>query len=323
MLDILNLLPHEVSRNLIGYILMFYGAPKSGKTTVATQFPKSLLIAFEFGFNALPGIKVIPMVRWSPFKEVIMQLDTPESKAMYDYIIIDTGDLAYKAAEEFIFNKYGATEYSDIPYGKGYTYVEEEFDKTLRKIVQMGYGLIFISHDQEKTIKDQSGEEYTKIMPTLDKRARKVINRMCDIIGYTRIVEDPDSGKENTYLFMRGSSRFEAGSRFKYTSDYIIFTYENLVNDINNAIDKLGTKDKATLVDDQENNYEEKQIYNIEEELNLFYELANKLINKDIDYQEKITEIIEEELGINKNIKNCTEKQADIVHLITERISKL
>ena len=31
MLDLLSLQPHQVSRNLRGYSVMFYGEPKSGK----------------------------------------------------------------------------------------------------------------------------------------------------------------------------------------------------------------------------------------------------------------------------------------------------
>ena len=60
---------------------------------------------------------------------------------------------------------------------------------------------------------------------------------MADIIGYSRAVTD-DKGQNKTILFMRGTQRYEAGSRFKYTPDYIEFNYQNLVNAIGEAIDK-------------------------------------------------------------------------------------
>ena len=41
--------PHEVSRDLSGYSVLFYGTPKSGKTTIASHFPKALVFAFEKG----------------------------------------------------------------------------------------------------------------------------------------------------------------------------------------------------------------------------------------------------------------------------------
>ena len=34
-IDILGLTPHQVSRDLRGYSVFFYGEPKSGKTTTA------------------------------------------------------------------------------------------------------------------------------------------------------------------------------------------------------------------------------------------------------------------------------------------------
>ena len=53
--NLLDIAPHQVSRDMRGYIVFFYGEPKSGKTTTATKFPKHLLIAFEKGYNAIPG----------------------------------------------------------------------------------------------------------------------------------------------------------------------------------------------------------------------------------------------------------------------------
>lgn len=45
MIDIFNIEPHKISRNLKGYIIEIYGEPKSGKTTLATKFEKHLLLA--------------------------------------------------------------------------------------------------------------------------------------------------------------------------------------------------------------------------------------------------------------------------------------
>ena len=58
-MSLLDIKPHEVSRDLRGYSVFFYGDPKSGKTTIASKFPKALLLAFEKGYNALPGVYCI------------------------------------------------------------------------------------------------------------------------------------------------------------------------------------------------------------------------------------------------------------------------
>ena len=54
---------------------------------------------------------------------------------------------------------------------------------------------------------------------------------------YTRSVTD-ESGNEKVMAFCRGTSRFEAGSRFKYMPEYFELSYKNLVNAIGEAIDK-------------------------------------------------------------------------------------
>ena len=55
-LDLLSIQPHQVSRNLRGYSVFFYGEPKSGKTTTATKFPNHLLFAFD-DYNIVSSVE--------------------------------------------------------------------------------------------------------------------------------------------------------------------------------------------------------------------------------------------------------------------------
>jgi hypothetical protein len=66
--------------------------------------------------------------------------------------------------------------------------VGTEFDEAIRKILQLNYGLILISHSTDKVFKDEEGNEYNQIVPTLDKRGRLICERTCDIIGYSTSV---------------------------------------------------------------------------------------------------------------------------------------
>jgi hypothetical protein len=67
-IDLLNLKPHKVSRDLSGYITYIYGAPKTGKTTLATQMEGALLLAFEPGYHALPGVIPQDITSWAEMK---------------------------------------------------------------------------------------------------------------------------------------------------------------------------------------------------------------------------------------------------------------
>lgn len=66
---------------------------------------------------------------------------------------------------------------------KGYTMVAKEFDECLRKIVQLNYGLVLISHAVDKTFTDEAGHEYNQIVPTLGNKPRNIVARMCKKIA--------------------------------------------------------------------------------------------------------------------------------------------
>lgn len=329
-IDIFSIQPHQVSRDLRGYSVFFYGGWKTGKTTIASKFPNALLLAFEKGYNALAGVRPQPINSWAEFKKVLRQLKDERAKAMYETIVIDTADIAYDYCTKYICDNairsdggYGVDSISDIPFGKGYGLVEKEFDTALRSIVQMDYGLVIISHETDKTFTDESGTQYNKIVPTLDKRANNICARMCDIVGYSRAIADND-GNLVTKLFMRGTPRYEAGSRFKYTPDFIDFSYDNLVNAIANAIDKQAKEDGAQYFTDARKNAYEDTTKDLD-----FDELmkgCNKLITNMIDnnsdevfkefYQPRIVQITDRYLGRGQKMSQCSREQAEALSLI-------
>ena len=45
MINILELQPTKISRNLKGKFMLVYGEPKTGKTTLLSKLPKSLILA--------------------------------------------------------------------------------------------------------------------------------------------------------------------------------------------------------------------------------------------------------------------------------------
>ena len=325
VIDILSIQPHKVSKNLKGYTILIYGEPKSGKTTIASRFPKALLLAFEKGYSALPGIKAQPMNTWADMFRVMKQLKTEEAKEVYETIIIDTGDLAYEACERHVCGIHGVEKIGDIAYGAGYAEAGKLFDSVLQDLAKLGYGVVVISHSDDKTIKDESGEEYQRIQPTLPRTARKVVNRFCDIIGYSRIVkkiEDDGTEVEKTFLYMRATVRFEAGSRFKYTPNYIEFTYENLVNAIAQAVEKQAEENESSVTDEKSTMYEtDPKKY--EEVTNRFVEITSTLMEQDPKNQKEIEKVIEKYIGKGKRVSELNDKNTEIIDVINTELNNL
>ena len=65
MVDLLNLQPTTISRDLRSKYLSLYGQPKCGKTTFASQIKDNLIFSFEIGTNAISGIYALPITKWS------------------------------------------------------------------------------------------------------------------------------------------------------------------------------------------------------------------------------------------------------------------
>ena len=319
-MGLLDIKPHQVSRDLRGYSVFLYGAPKTGKTTIACKFPGALLLAFEKGYSTIGGVLAQPINSWSEFKKLFVEFKDPAVKERYQTIVIDTADIAYSYCEKYICTRESDAKHSyqnvaDIPYGKGYSMAMDEFDECIRKILQLGYGLVIISHDQDKTMKNENGEEYNQIIPTLDKRARLVCERTCDIIGYCREVEDQE-GHKTVRMFMRETSRYVAGSRFKYTPDSIELSYDNLVKAIADAIDEQERVSKGTTTNSFNNLHTDDIEYDFPALMKEVQQTVGALMSGHPEMEHKIVSIVDKHLGKGKKVSDCTPDQAALVDLI-------
>lgn len=101
-INLLDLTPHKVSRDLSGYITYIYGAEKSGKTTFASHMPSALILAFERGYNALPGVLAQDITSWGDMKQILRELKKPEVKERFKSVAVDTVDIAGQFCEKYI-----------------------------------------------------------------------------------------------------------------------------------------------------------------------------------------------------------------------------
>ncbi len=319
-----SLKPHEVSRDLRGYSVFMYGTPKSGKTTMASKFPKALILGFEKGYNAIPGVMAIPVNSWTEFRRYLIMLKDQETKDMYQTIVIDTADIAYDYCVQYVCDNNGVNSIGDLAYGKGYDLVAKEFDGCIRKILQLDYGLVLISHSTDRIEKDEKGEEYSRLEPTLNKRGRLICERTCDIVGLSRPTTNPD-GSVSTKFFMRETPRYVAGSRFKYIVPVIEFTYENLVKAISDAIDEEAKHtNNQFITSERENNYiEENEHPSFSEMRTECGQLIGELMGKDPMNKLAIGKIVSEYLGVGKKFNETTEADAEQVWLILQELRAL
>jgi hypothetical protein len=75
--------------------------------------PGHLILAFERGYNALPGVMVQDITSWGDMKQVLRELKKSEVKEVYKSIIIDTADLAADMCQKYVCNQLGIENIGD------------------------------------------------------------------------------------------------------------------------------------------------------------------------------------------------------------------
>lgn len=321
MIDLANLEPIKINKDLKGKYILIYGQPKIGKTTLASQFPRNLLLAFEPGYNGLDNIMVQPITKWSDFKQVLRQLAQKEIQEKFDTITIDTADIAWDYCEKFICSSNvnestGETPKTlgDIPWGKGYDLCKKEFDSALRQIAMLGYGLVIISHEQLKNVKTEKGDEYQKIMPTLSDRPKLIVNRLVDIIAYLRL--STEDGRR--YIYTRGNDRFEAGSRFVYLAPKIEMSYNNLVEELYKAIEKQASDNNSVASDSPAKNFYKPE-RTFEEVMADAKDVFTKLLDKDKEQNAaKMNAIILKVFGKPIKLSETTPDQQELIEVVLD-----
>lgn len=204
------MLPKEKTapkERLDDYIILLYGPPKIGKSTLASQFDKPLFLATEAGLNALEVYQV-PVATWDKFLAACKEI----AAGGHDFktIIVDTVDNLYKACSEYVKKKNNIQHESDLDWGKGWQLVADEFTRAITKLSLLPYGLVMISHAEYVEIKTRTAT-ITKAVPTLPKGARKAALNMADVILYAESVVTDDG--EVRIMRTKPSENWEAGDR--------------------------------------------------------------------------------------------------------------
>ena len=330
--NIYDVKPNVVSKDIRSYSFLVYGGPKIGKTTFAASMPKSLILAFEIGYKAIPGAIALPLNSWAEFLQVLNQLKTgkkreelaaskgEEVEPVYETIIIDIVDIAWDLCEKYILAQQGVEKIADVPYGGGYTLVANEFDSKMRSIIQMGYGVVFISHSQSISSEDVKDVKYATC--TLSKRPKAIITRMVDIYGYATIDQTAD-GLVHT-LHMRATPEWEAGSRFRFAPESVPFDYKSVVAAIDAAIDKDNEVHGGALATQNYVSYDSpstaRSFEEIKESIN---NLIGSLVADSPSNSSKISAIVEERLGRDHKLSTSTPENLEQLIMIEYDLKQL
>ena len=127
----------QITRGIIpkAQKIVVYGPEGIGKTTFASKFPDAVFIDTEGGSYGFDVARMPDPSSWVALGQEITSVrdgDTPCRT-----LVIDTADWAEHLCEAHILASRQISSIEDLGYGKGYTYVREEFGKLLNRLSEV------------------------------------------------------------------------------------------------------------------------------------------------------------------------------------------
>jgi len=187
------------------YTWLIFGEKKIGKTTLTALFGEAIHLFTEPGGKAL---RLYPVVidDWRKFRRAIRAL---KNDTKFDTVVVDIVDKLYPMCEDFTCEKLMIQDLAEEDWGKGWRENRKEFEREFGALLNLGKGVIFISHAQEQKVETRDGKEYDRMMPTMHKRMRDLVEGSVDIWAYYTYV-----GRRRV-LQILGDDHVSAGHRLE------------------------------------------------------------------------------------------------------------
>lgn len=162
---------------------LLIGLPGIGKSTLGSGFEGALVLCTS---KKEVGSLVVPFLlidSWEKILEITDELINNRQKySQYKFLVIDFIDAAFTMCIAAVCEKLGVSHQSDAAYGKGTDTIDGVFKRWITALVASDYGIVFISHVNQKDV-IVAGGTVTKTICSLPVRARMVLFPLVNVIG--------------------------------------------------------------------------------------------------------------------------------------------
>ena len=186
--------------------LWIYGAPFSGKTTLAdkSDTPLNLNTDGNVKYVSMPRLPIKDEVTttgritkrkyaWEVFTEAIDEL---EKGSEFKTIVVDLLEDTYDYCRVYMCDKNGWEHESDDSF-KAYDIVRSEFLRNIKRLLNLPYNIVLISHEDTSRDIMAKDKKITAITPNLQEKLRNKIARMVDLA--CRAVVESDGTRKLTF----------------------------------------------------------------------------------------------------------------------------
>lgn len=199
-------------------ILLLYGKPKIGKTTIVAGLEGNLIIDLENGtdFVEALAVKVSSLGELKKIVEEIRKAGRP-----YKYLTIDNVTvlqdmvIGYAGAlyKETVQGKnWQGDNVLKLPNGAGYQFLREAFFNVIDEICGLADHIILIGHLKDKLI-NKNGEELAAAEIDLTGKISSLLSAKADALGYVYRKENQD------LINFNPSDQVICGTRIKHLSN--------------------------------------------------------------------------------------------------------
>ncbi len=204
-----------------------FGPEGIGKSTFASQFQRPLFIDTEGSTTHMDVTRVPKPSSWAFFMDIVREIKIhPE---LCSTLVIDTADWAEIICVNHICAKAQVKGIEDFGYGKGYTYLEEEFGRLLnllQEVVNAGVNVVITAHAQMRKFEqpDELGG-YDRWELKLEKKTAALVKEWADMVLFanykTFVVNVDNQGAA------KGKNKAQGGSRVMHTTHHPCWDAKN------------------------------------------------------------------------------------------------
>lgn len=202
--------------------VVVYGPEGIGKSTFAAQFPNPLFIDTEGGTKHMDVARTPKPTSWVMLLGLVKECITDPS--LCGTLIIDTMDWAELLCSRYVCDKAQKKSIEEFGYGKGYTYLMEEFGallNTLNELVERGVNVVVTAHAKMRKFEqpDELGA-YDRWEMKLSAKTAPLVKEWADMVLFANY-------KTFAVKTENGKTKGQGGERRMYTTHHPCWDAKN------------------------------------------------------------------------------------------------